>query len=383
MEKVYVPDRPDSDDATHPVLPPTTIALHRRVLHLVQDGDKIAYTPSLDPSRYRYAKVLTPANSEAVWRCLVPVPPSDDASSSRYIHIKTWAALEDFEEDDLLALGVEVLQRVDHQQTYVCMYEGIDLGRIRELPFVLYADVYQMFFKLRGSFRHVVAHHDGVRASPSKVDVIVDVHRKPTSARCELIVRLLREGKLVLKEVHSEHGYFCGEMAVADLVYLAEFDCVRQVEGWNREDIREVIARETPERGEPLLKRATRREVTCQNPPTNDRAIVASVSAAWFVAYGKQDHVRPKGRSTWYKTTNRDRILNKVLSAFDNHGAPRASRRTARMPFYAKRDERQTANICTRPKVAARQSGGECARDQSQRNASNRPVPRGAMHRDG
>ena len=64
-----------------------------------------------------------------------------DASGSDYILVHCLDALSPSQADELKHCEVEVLHYVG-KNTYSCLYEGSDLTKIRELPFVVYANTY-------------------------------------------------------------------------------------------------------------------------------------------------------------------------------------------------------------------------------------------------
>lgn len=72
---------------------------------------------------------------------------SADASSSDYILIQTRALLTPEQQDELARLGVVIHEYVS-DNTYVCGYKGADLSKIRDLPYVTWANVYLREFKI-------------------------------------------------------------------------------------------------------------------------------------------------------------------------------------------------------------------------------------------
>ncbi|MDQ1567987.1 MAG: hypothetical protein QOF96_2867 [Actinomycetota bacterium] len=62
-------------------------------------------------------------------------------SGSDYVLIQTSAPLSDEQKAQLTDLGV-VVQEYVPDDTYLCRYPHADLGAIRALPFVAWADVY-------------------------------------------------------------------------------------------------------------------------------------------------------------------------------------------------------------------------------------------------
>jgi serine protease AprX len=80
---------------------------------------------------------------------------SADASQSNYILIQTSEPLSDDEKRQLSDLGVVIHEYVP-ENTYVCAYHPSDLGPIRALPFVVWANVYLRGFKVPPSLRPAV-----------------------------------------------------------------------------------------------------------------------------------------------------------------------------------------------------------------------------------
>jgi len=70
-----------------------------------------------------------------------------DASSSNYLLIQVKAPLSGAQKAHLAQLGVELLEHVP-ENTYICRYNGSDLGQIRSLPFVAWANPYLKGFKI-------------------------------------------------------------------------------------------------------------------------------------------------------------------------------------------------------------------------------------------
>jgi serine protease AprX len=77
---------------------------------------------------------------------------SADASGSNFILVQVKAPLAKTERSQLEALGVEILEYVP-ENTYICKYTPSDLGRIRALPFVAWANVYLRGFKVSPALR--------------------------------------------------------------------------------------------------------------------------------------------------------------------------------------------------------------------------------------
>jgi serine protease AprX len=75
-----------------------------------------------------------------------------DASQSNYVLIQTRGALSEDKKEQLAKMGVVIHEYVP-ENTYLCGYEPADLGRIRALPFVAWADVYLQGLKIAPSLR--------------------------------------------------------------------------------------------------------------------------------------------------------------------------------------------------------------------------------------
>ncbi|MGE5291608.1 MAG: S8 family serine peptidase [Micromonosporaceae bacterium] len=77
---------------------------------------------------------------------------SADASQSNYVLIQTRGPLSDAEKTQLSDLGVVIHEYVP-ENTYLCAYHPSDLGPVRALPFVVWANVYLRGFKVPPSLR--------------------------------------------------------------------------------------------------------------------------------------------------------------------------------------------------------------------------------------
>jgi serine protease AprX len=77
---------------------------------------------------------------------------SVDSSSSDFILIQTKQPLNQTQLDELSRMGATVLEYVP-ENTYICRYPPSDLGRIRALPYVSWANVYLRGFKIASSLR--------------------------------------------------------------------------------------------------------------------------------------------------------------------------------------------------------------------------------------
>ncbi len=77
---------------------------------------------------------------------------SADASKSDYILIQTTAPLSPDQKDQLTKLGIIVHEYVS-DNTYLCGYKPTDLAKVRTLPFVVWAEVYLVAFKVAAGLR--------------------------------------------------------------------------------------------------------------------------------------------------------------------------------------------------------------------------------------
>lgn len=77
---------------------------------------------------------------------------SEDASTSNYLLVQTTRIPSVQEKEQLAELGVVIHEYVP-ESTYLCGYRPADLGAVRALPFVAWADVYLEGFKIAPSFR--------------------------------------------------------------------------------------------------------------------------------------------------------------------------------------------------------------------------------------
>lgn len=77
---------------------------------------------------------------------------SVDASESNYVLIQASAPLSDDQKAQLSDLGVVIHEYVP-DDSYLCGYRPSDLGAIRDLPFVIWADVYLQGFKVPPALR--------------------------------------------------------------------------------------------------------------------------------------------------------------------------------------------------------------------------------------
>jgi serine protease AprX len=79
-----------------------------------------------------------------------------DASASNYVLIQTAAPLTDEQKEQLADLGA-VVQEYVSENTYLCGYKPTDLGAVRALPFVTWANVYLRGFKVNPALRDPTA----------------------------------------------------------------------------------------------------------------------------------------------------------------------------------------------------------------------------------
>lgn len=133
---------------------------------------------SLDPLAQRAA--LSAASLE-----------SRDASDSNYILIQTKGPLDEAQRARLDELGVVIHEYVP-EDTYLAGYKPTDLGPIRALPFVTWANVYLHAFKIAPSLRPPApapttvlpeAARRGPSRVPRQVDVVMHSDVKPGQRR--------------------------------------------------------------------------------------------------------------------------------------------------------------------------------------------------------
>jgi serine protease AprX len=117
---------------------------------------------------------------------------SRDASSSNYVLIQTKGPVSEQQKKQLRDLSVVIHEYVP-DDTYLCGYKPTDLAPVRELPFVVWANVYLQGFKVAPSLRpagpaattSIVA--ESARTSPSRrlreVDVVLHDDVRPNTKR--------------------------------------------------------------------------------------------------------------------------------------------------------------------------------------------------------
>jgi serine protease AprX len=93
------------------------------------------------------------------------------ASQSRYVLVQTAKPLTALQKRELATLGVEVHEYVS-KNTYLYGYQGNDLGQLRRLEYVTYADIYQQLFKVQPSLKSAAPTRT---LSMSKTSHVVDV----------------------------------------------------------------------------------------------------------------------------------------------------------------------------------------------------------------
>ena len=122
---------------------------------------------------------------------------SVDASQSNYVLIQTRGRLSEDNKAQLAEMGVVIHEYIP-DNTYLCGYEPADLERIRELPFVTWANVYLPELKIVPSLRSGTSASKGALAqllatpSPSRdvhqVDVVLheDVRSRSSQLKKQL-----------------------------------------------------------------------------------------------------------------------------------------------------------------------------------------------------
>ncbi len=101
---------------------------------------------------------------------LAAAPAAKDAANSDYILIQTKAPLTAEQKRELEGLSVHIQEYVS-ENTYLCGYKPADLGVIRALPFVDWANVYMTGFKIAPSL--------AVGAQPGEVKSLAEMSMAP------------------------------------------------------------------------------------------------------------------------------------------------------------------------------------------------------------
>src|SRR6266568_3136347 len=162
---------------------------------------------------------------------------SADASQSNYVLIQTRGPLSDEEKAQLSELGVVIHEYVP-ENTYLCGYRPSDLGSIRALPFVVWANVYLQGFKIPPSLRPAAADSAAsilpmsVPRSPSRklreVDVVL--HNDVDSISAELTNRIAEAAKVDADGLRMGRRKVRLTVQEGHLDDLADLDEVRHIE---------------------------------------------------------------------------------------------------------------------------------------------------------
>jgi serine protease AprX len=160
---------------------------------------------------------------------------SVDAANSNYVLIQTDGPLAPEQRGQLAELGVEIQEYVP-ENTYLCRYAPTDLGPLRELPFVLWANVYMRGFKLAPSLRPserkglsaltAEAETDWKPEEPREVDVVVhdDVDPERVAAEVAAATDIPTDG------LETGRGKVRVAVTEAQLAALTSLDAVHHVE---------------------------------------------------------------------------------------------------------------------------------------------------------
>lgn len=96
---------------------------------------------------------------------LAAAPLAADAAGSNYILIQTKAPLTPEQRQELTGKSVRIQEYVS-ENTYLCSYKRSDLNSIRELLYVLWANIYYKGFKISPSL--------AAEPSPGQVKTVAD-----------------------------------------------------------------------------------------------------------------------------------------------------------------------------------------------------------------
>jgi serine protease AprX len=174
---------------------------------------------------------------------------SVDASKSNYVLIQTRGRLSDDQKAQLAALGVVIHEYVD-KNTYLCGYKPADLGPIRALPFVVWADVYLQDLKIAPSLRRVPlskAPLSSLLAAPSpthdirQVDVLLHDDVNPEAA--QLKKQIAAAARLSLDDLEVGRDKVRVSVQERYLNDLAALDQVRSIEEVPRRKLFNNVAR--------------------------------------------------------------------------------------------------------------------------------------------
>jgi len=176
-----------------------------------------------------------------------------DASQSDYILIQTRGPLTKEQKTVLAQLSVKILEYVP-ENTYMCYYPASDLANIRQLPFVIWANVYMRGFKVAPALRPEEPEH-GVGAAmlmgapqqdrsfqhPQLVDIVVHQSEDLQNVRQQIAeaahvdpdsLKVASEGKVRL---YVYPKYFDA---------VAQIDAVRHIEPVAERKLHNNVARQ-------------------------------------------------------------------------------------------------------------------------------------------
>jgi subtilisin family serine protease len=161
----------------------------------------------------------------------------DDSSRSNYILIQTSGPLDRAQKDALAATGAQILEYVP-ENAYIAYYPPSDLGPVKALPFVEWANVYLQGFKIAPSLRADTPESRAaslpslgptVRSMaqpPKTVDVVLHQNASPQAARDRIAAAV----GLAPADVRVDRGKVRLVAPADRLDALAAIDEVRHVE---------------------------------------------------------------------------------------------------------------------------------------------------------
>jgi len=185
---------------------------------------------------------------------------SADASGSNYLLVQTKSPLTTKQRQDLEKKGATILEYVP-ENTYICQYTPTDLGPIRSLPFVQWANTYLKAFKINPSLvpdtnarptRNLMEAHALVGGQLSLDPHLVDIvlHR---SAKTSSIRKKIAEAAGVDEsDVQITGDKVRLRVAARVLPKLADLDEVRHIESVSRKKLHNDVARTILGVGVPL-----------------------------------------------------------------------------------------------------------------------------------
>ena len=163
-------------------------------------------------------------------------PASPDASSSNYLLVQTDGPLSEEGKRALADLGA-VIQEYIPEDTYLCSYPPVDLAIVRDLPEVVWADVYLGLFKISPRLRPpALSGLDPIAAagasrSPSRlrreVDVVLHAGVDPAS---DLVGRIAAAARIDPTGLQVGRRKVRLTTELGSLPDIAELDEVRQIE---------------------------------------------------------------------------------------------------------------------------------------------------------